>query len=235
MMALACFTESRSWNGENIEDDSTPEVRMIMDILPTRPARIVLMGHSFLTRLGDYMHNNLGRFNNFGMEHYQAQIYNIAVGGRTAQKCRNLDLGTMTKYLPDIVYLEIGTNDLSPKEAKCEVVSAQIHELCNDILGLGPKLVVVGQIIKRTQRGIPRRNNSFNDKVITTNKITKALLGPEMSPGTRFWTHRGFWFSDKDLIDGRGVHLTTLGNRKLYRSVRGALLQAVRYVRPAIN
>ncbi len=49
------------------------------------------------------------------------------IGGRTVQKLRQHDLDEVSRLSPDIVLLEIGTNDLS--YLRPEVVGSQIEEL----------------------------------------------------------------------------------------------------------
>jgi hypothetical protein len=49
------------------------------------------------------------------------------IGGRTVNKVRNHDLGVVARLSPDIVILEIGTNDLSLLPP--EVVGSEIEEL----------------------------------------------------------------------------------------------------------
>ena len=54
------------------------------------------------------------------------------VGGRTVQKLRQYDLHVVRRLAPDVVILEIGTNDLSVLGP--EVVGSSIEELVRSLL-----------------------------------------------------------------------------------------------------
>ena len=49
-------------------------------------------------------------------------------------------------------------------------------------------------------------------------------------PFCYYWRHRGFWKSKSELYLPDGVHLNNLGNYKFMRSIRGAVLQALKLV-----
>lgn len=56
--------------------------------------------------------------------------------------------------------------------------------------------------------------------------MLKAILDAEEK--TTFWRHLRLINSPLDVLDKDGVHLTTLGTKKFYRSLRLALLHAIR-------
>ena len=75
---------------------------------------ILIFGHSFVRRLKDDL---AARFDaraarNFHLpESGRVSLY--GTGGRTVEKLNKYNLSLLVKYKPDIVILEIGTNDLS--------------------------------------------------------------------------------------------------------------------------
>ena len=60
-----------------------------------------------------------------------AHIYMHGIGGRTVTKLRIYDFGVVARLSPDIVILEIGTNDLCFLPP--EVVGSEIEELVSQL------------------------------------------------------------------------------------------------------
>ena len=74
---------------------------------------ILILGHSFVRRLRDDL---AARFDaraapNFHLPE-SGHVSLFGTGGRTVEKLNKYDLSSLHKYRPDIVILEIGTNDL---------------------------------------------------------------------------------------------------------------------------
>ena len=90
---------------------------------------ILILGHSFVRRLWDDLaaHFDARAAPNFHLpETGHVSLY--GTGGRTAAKLNNYNLPwVLYKYKPDIVVLELGTNDLSTSSP--EIVGSQIDDL----------------------------------------------------------------------------------------------------------
>ena len=76
--------------------------------------RLLIFSHSIVGRL---RHDLLSHFDaqaaiNVNLQG-TAEIYMHRVGGSTVLKLRKFDMGVISKIFPDIVILEIGTNNLS--------------------------------------------------------------------------------------------------------------------------
>ena len=54
-------------------------------------------------------------------------------------------------------------------------------------------------------------------RLLDVNEFLKAVCNPEH---LSFWSHRGFWQSQRNIFRGDGVHFNDLGNYKLWRSVK---------------
>ena len=121
--------------------------------------------------------------------------------------------------MPDIVVLQLGTNDLSHLPAVN--VGSAIEDLTLLPLhdSLNVKCVCVCQTIYRT--GAP----TFNKNVILLNQYLKVVLEP--IPYAMFWSHKGFWRAKTNFMARDGIHLNRLGQYKLYRSLRGAVLRCL--------
>jgi lysophospholipase L1-like esterase len=92
------------------------------------PPKVLVLGHSFVRRLKSdlHVHQDTQMSPTFKLNG-TAQVYMHGIGGRTFRKVRNHDLGVVARLSPDIVILEIGTNDLSLLPP--EVMGSEIEEL----------------------------------------------------------------------------------------------------------
>lgn len=90
--------------------------------------KVLILGHSFVKRLKSALSN---AFDSRAKSNFDllksAEIYLHGIGGRTVEKLHTHDVHFVRKLKPDIVILEIGTNDLSSLAP--EVVGSAIEEL----------------------------------------------------------------------------------------------------------
>ena len=194
-----------------------------------RPANVVVLGHSFMRRLDSFLTRQHGQHFNLGIDYDRAFIQYVYVGGLTADRARADYVHYVLSLAPDVVYIELGTNDLChPRVGPCEVAE-RLRSLAMDLVHGGVHLVMVGETIPRASRAIPRVTRGFNDKVMGMNQRLRQLLDPSTTDSTRFWRHRGL--QQPNVLCPDGVHLNGLGNQRLYRSVRGAILHALSRVR----
>ena len=93
--------------------------------------KVLIFGHSFVRRL----HDDLVK----GFDSCAKQNFNLAgsgvyvclkgTGGRTVEKVRKYDISAIASIQPDIIILELGTNDLchlSPEVVEA-LVSRSLH------------------------------------------------------------------------------------------------------------
>ena len=128
------------------------------------------------------------------------------------KKIKDFDLGVVLRFAPDVLILEIGTNDLCNISA--EVVGSEIDDLVKQLLS-DFSVRVVGVCLV-----IPRAEALFNQKVKLLNRYLSVVID---NPHVFLWRHK---ILDELLQDG--VHLNPCGQYLLYRSYRGAILQAVK-------
>ena len=67
--------------------------------------------------------------------------------------------------------------------------------------------------------------SAFNRKAKLLTKYLRVVLEP--IPYAHFWGHRGFWRPSNNIYVRDGVHLNLKGQKKFYRSLRGAILGAL--------
>ena len=101
--------------------------------MASSPPTVLILGHSFVRRLSSDLGSN---FDARAAEHFNllgdAVIHLHGVGGRTVKKLRLYDLGVVSSLKPDVIILEIGTNDLVANRP--EVVGSEIDDLVQLLL-----------------------------------------------------------------------------------------------------
>ena len=87
---------------------------------------VLILGHSFVRRFAAFIAQGVDKRvkNNLDLAE-SAQLAFQGVGGRTVDKINVFDLQRVRKVQPDIVILEIGSNDLCPRDAKPEIVGSK--------------------------------------------------------------------------------------------------------------
>ena len=75
------------------------------------PPRVLILGHSFIRRLKDFIASHPDLNANFFIAE-ACEIKWHGVGGRTIAKARAFDLPMVESFLPQIVILQLESNDL---------------------------------------------------------------------------------------------------------------------------
>ena len=141
------------------------------------------------------------------------------IGGRTVWKTMELNLHVVASFAPDIIVLQLGTNDLSRFDPL--VVGSSIEDLVRILYDkYDVKVVCVCQTLHRGA------DPAFNVRVRALTKYLKTFLEP--LPYFFFWGHMGFWNTTRRFLARDGVHLNEQGQYKLFRSLRGAVLKSLR-------
>ena len=189
--------------------------------------KVLILGHSFVKHLRSDLQATFDARadSNFHLEG-TATVHLFGVGGRTEEKLRRCDLHVVRRLAPDIVILEVGTNDLW--DARPEVVGSSIEELVALLLHAFSVFVVgVCHVIPR---GVSFTNwEEFFQRTEILNNYVRVVLEP--FPKAFCWTHKDFSSPHKDLYLADGVHVNSLGQCFLYRSYRGAILKALGLLR----
>ena len=184
--------------------------------------RVLLLGHSFLKRMHQLIRNPSNALREDLGISLPCTFKWHGIGGRTVAKVLHNDLGIVKAFSPDVVILQLGTNDLSQQPAA--TVGSQIEDLVRHLHDhCGVKLIYVCQTIRRETASV-----GFNAKTRLLIQYLRVVLEP--LPYAIYWAHRGFWNTSSRIFLHDGVHLNGLGQYKLYRSYRGAVLNALRLI-----
>jgi lysophospholipase L1-like esterase len=182
---------------------------------------VLILGHSFVRRLQSDLK---ARFDERAAIDFDLQgtadIYMHGVGGRTVPKLRKFDLGLIAKISPEIVILEIGTNDLV--NTPPEVVGSYIEDMVRHLIShYSVRAVVLCHVTPR----MTHQSSKFNEKATLLNQYTQVVLEPIQQ--AICWKHRGFSNPSITPFLPDGVHFNPMGQYTLYRSYRGAIKHAL--------
>ena len=125
--------------------------------------QVLIMDHSFVHRFHKFPAQGSERKVRLDLNlSRSAHIHYYGVGGRTVDKLSKYDLSVVCCLKPEIVILELGSNDLSPSEARPKLVGSKIESLVQLLhTQYGVKFIVVCQTINHTL--CPRSTLSYND------------------------------------------------------------------------
>lgn len=188
--------------------------------MASSPPTVLILGHSFVRRLSSDLGSNFDaraakHFNPLG----DAVIHLHGVGGRTVKKLRLYDLGVVSALKPDVIILEIGTNDLGANRP--EVVGSGIVDLVQLLLqSYSVRVIGICEVIPRV------RAPFFNTAATILNQYLTDVLQP--CPDVFSLRHKGLSNPTVSPYLPDGVHLNPQGQYSLYRSYRGAILKALR-------
>ena len=185
---------------------------------------VLIMDHSFVRRFYTFLtsETDLRCEQDLGLGSTWC-IRFFGIGGRTISKTRSFDCVAVKSFEPDVVILELGSNDLTPKDVRPETVGSDLADLVAHLFKVtNAKQIFVCQVLHREQ--LPRR--SYNLDVDKLNKYLKAVISD--IPNARYWRHRGMLLPSQEVLAADGVHLNDHGQYLLYRSYRGAVIQSLK-------
>lgn len=189
---------------------------------------ILILGHSFVRRLRDDL---AAQFDTRAAPNFHipesGHVSLLGTGGRTVDKVLKYDLSLVQQYKPDILILELGTNDLALHAP--EVVGSKIDDLVHLLRDkYRVRVVVVCQVINRNLPHTHLPDSEFNVKAALLRQYLSVVLAEEQ--GICVWEHREFFRPDRVLLSPDGVHCNAKGQYCLYRSYRGAILKALTFL-----
>ena len=188
------------------------------------PTNILVFGHSYVRRLHETLTTRFGPYHNLDLYFNYADVTMYGVGGMTTPLALSDHLQVVEELRPRIVFVQLGSNDLNIN-IPIRQIAANLLEICRRMVNLGVRRIVLGQVLPRVSGG-----RSFNRRVIRLNiEIAQAFYHVHLP--CFLWRHRGVWHSRFNLMLPDGVHFNNLGNRRFFRSVRGAVLFAITSLR----
>jgi len=179
---------------------------------------VVLLGHSYVRRLGEYMSESDDRMN-LGLRN--VTVHCEAVGGATLgptvgrrrDKCIRRLLPAVAAHQPDVIFVHIGENDLGRMPPGR--IATELLDLVTELANLSrSRVVIVGQLIcfPATEHLYPRSVQHIN-----------STLRRQMPAGHAFWNHRCCFSRRSGNFLRDNVHLNRHGMRRYWKSVRTAV------------
>lgn len=159
----------------------------------------------------------------------EAEIKVFGISGRTVQKTRNYDLWTCELFRPQVIILHLGGNDLSTlgEAGAPHIVGHDLLKLCDLLVAeYHAAKVLISALTPRYPPFCGRIYPAdYNDRVMAINAFLRTHV--QSRPAVFLWDHKVSWCHH--LIDpADGVHFNEAGNKRWYKSLKGALLSALR-------
>ena len=211
------------------------------------PINTLILGHSICRRLKDYLLAGIDSKHqpNLKLKNSSTVAWH-GVGGRTIGKIMKYDMHMIKTMRPDCLVLLAGGNDIT-EETDVEEVASKIVSFCSILLNTcGVKHVVICALVPRfPATNISFRRHGFScfdkrlkDKLYKNMYVFKAQKVNETieeqvsnNPKISFWDHnRRFTFNgekSRDKFISDGVHLNSKGQYHLYKSIMGAVINAL--------
>ena len=191
--------------------------------------RALVLGHSFVRRLKEFAaHNHSdGTYDlNLGLSNVCSVIFH-GIGERTVDKMIRNDLDKIRSAAPNIVVLELGSNDLCDKDSDPETIALSIVALVELLITeLNLRFIAVCEVTARQIEPFV----GYNERAALLNSHLRESL--HAIPAAKCWQHRGLINPTNNAVYGPDrIHLNYIGNKALYRSYRGAILWAFSQVK----
>ena len=172
---------------------------------------VLILGQSFIKRLREDLESGFHGVAkpNFGLQG-SVTVHLFGVGGRTMSKVQKHDLHVVSLVAPDIVLLEIDTNDLSHRAP--ELVGSSLEELVHVLLReFSVRVIGVCHVIPHGMNC--SHFSDFNVKAGALNRYLSVVLEP--IPNVFSWYHKGFTNPVQALL-ADGVHVNTAATDVLF-------------------
>jgi lysophospholipase L1-like esterase len=180
------------------------------------PVRILLLGHSYVRRLHQFMAHKTDR-KNLGFNPTDVNVSCLFISGasvRPGSKSIYQLIDEVSRRRPDIVYIHVGENDVG---------NVTPDELTSLIVGLRQRInhanVIVSQLLP-----FPRLSGHISTILLVNDFLQRNL---DRQDNTTYWKHRGgFWLrpaSRNAVYANDRTHLTANSLQVYWSSVRAAV------------
>lgn len=221
-----------------------PRIRPLdRNYAPRQQNKVVILGHSKVKRLSRHTAaTGPGQhFPNLNLKKTEFDIRLIGIGGANRQRMTQ-EIPLVLALSPDILLLEIGSNDLCDHNLDPSILARSLTEMADKLCQSGVKRVMIGQILHRKipgaywfpaphQFGNPRYAwaldiEAYNERVNKANSALKDAIKKRANAAIAFWEHFGFWNPTQDPLHNDGVHLNPHGMKLYANSLKWAILRA---------
>lgn len=184
-------------------------------------ASVAIVGHSFVRRMGEFVADQ----HLYNLRIRSTNVEFFGVGGARIRPFIPICERWIARRRFDVIFIQLGSNDLCDPASNPEQVATHIISLANYLIfGDTARRVVVGNIHFRVIQPYP----GHNAKVHSTNNLLRRKISHLSQVD---YAHlRGFSHPLPDYYLSDGVHLSTAGNHRYFKGMRGAILRALRHL-----
>lgn len=193
--------------------------------------RAVLVGSSFVNRLrSDIASHAIFRSStDFGIK--ECSVRFVSKGGWHIRDLSS-SIGNIVADSPQVVFIHVGGNDIA-EGAKGEVIADKLMQLAQSLVQRGVHRVYISELPPRFRgKYIPslELETEIQKQLARANSFLR-VVSQDREPAIKFWAHRYLnpTRSPEVIMASDGVHLSQLGQQRFYRSVRGAIIHALRH------
>ena len=180
---------------------------------------LLIVGHSFVRRIADNVSLRRNFVNSLTIRYSTVSFR--GQGGMTVDRLHRL-IPDIAMMQPDVVVVDIGTNDLSGDGVDAAVLGLRIAGLVNDIRNLpSVRVVVILPIVARMVRCRYRTRPDFEQARHRCNDAVRTAV--RSRSGVYVWRHRCLHHGER-YYHNDGVHLNQAGCRLYALSIRRAAL-----------
>lgn len=193
--------------------------------------KVLIIGHSFIGRLKCILGRSEDIKQNFGLDLEQCVVKLCGLSGGTLDRFqRDANVySVIQSFRPRVIIAQIGGNDICSVRMKPEVFACDLIEWLEALLKQFTFLdsVFICEVFIRTR---PRHIDAqtYETRRIIINQMLKDMC--EVHSSIMYWKHLRLMHSPLQIISDDGVHLSRIGNKKFYRSLRLAIMHAVRHL-----
>ena len=191
------------------------------------PPSAIVMGHSFVVSLRDHLRRGghvLSPAATAKVLRVDSQVSAVSLAGeRGASACSGFQppVILLKRINPEIVILNIGSNDLAAGVTATRVATTVIgiaHQLVSDH---GVKLVAICSVLPRSGN-LQITDQAFTAAMKTCNTIMYQMC--KEFDHLVYWSHNGFWAKSIDIWSRDNIHPNSHWGRKAYKkSIRQCL------------
>lgn len=190
--------------------------------------RVAVIGHSFVRRLNDHLQLMDSTRLRLGFNLQQCDVSCVGYGGwhvMDKQTLRRVFHTFLCTFKPNILVIQTEANDLSNLSAHPLLTADAMEELTAALLSeYNVEYVVICEIFTRKTSGIPAE--LYESRWRQVMNYLPTLV--ESNRNIRIRKHCRIFGTQEPIFNRGGAHLNNLGQHRFYRSLRLAIMTAVR-------
>ena len=193
-----------------------------------RPPEVLVFGHSFVRRLAIDIYNPLytDLKRNFGLDQCNVTLRglgNLAIHRDSSAFYERVDAVFRRKPF-DIVLCQLGGNDIS--------LDLDSLTLAKELIDFGEYLinsknVKIVYICEIFTRDSPRDISPAEYEIRRTDTNSSLHSHLQHNSRIKLWRHKRIFESPLHIFNQDGIHMNSVGQKKLYKSIRQGIIFAV--------